>query len=305
LQQIADGAFDSALILLWGATILSTVKPKPAAPNDFREHPNYMNTGRQNLGPISNDQMNHHGSMAWTGWADRIPNQRWEVYRSVIERAKQHKIPFALGGGFATATHTGRFRDTKDMDLYTLEQHGPEFKSIIEGAGLHDIYDELPYPRDVLYRATNGETIVEIIWKMHNRHASVDRPWLTGWGEIEARGARFFVAPPEEMMWAKLYVFHRDRCDWTDVLNYVYFCGPGLDWKHLLGRLGPDAQLLSGLLGLFSWLSPTRAAALPEWLWEQCGVRRPDANLASRSEQSRAMLLESTDWFGVQRAAAP
>lgn len=73
--------------------------------------------------------MNKHGSVAWTSWADRIPDQRWEIYRRIIERAKQQNIPFALGGGFATGTHTGRFRVTKDMDLYTLEQHGPEFKS--------------------------------------------------------------------------------------------------------------------------------------------------------------------------------
>jgi hypothetical protein len=190
------------------------------------------------------------------------------------------------------------------MDFYTREEHAPEFKTIIEAAGLHDIYDELPYPRDVLYRATNGETIVEIIWKMHNRYAEVDQHWLEGWGEIEARGVRFRVTPPEEMMWAKLYVFHRDRCDWTDVLNYVYFCGWGLDWQHLLDRLGPDVRLLGGLLCLFSWLSPSRAAELPEWLWERCGVRKPDADSASGLEQARARLLDTSNWLGPQRAAA-
>ena len=257
------------------------------------------------MSTFSPDSVTMHGSKAWTGWADLIPEQRWAIYRTVIEQATTRNLPFALGGAFATATHTGRWRDTKDMDLYTLPPHGEAFKRLIEGIGLHDIYEELPYPRDVLYRATDGDTIVEVIWRMHNRHADVDLPWLSGWGQIEVRGIRFFVAPPEEMMWAKLYVFHRDRCDWTDVLNYVYFCGPGLDWQHLLDRLGPNVPLLGGLLCVFGWLSPTRAAMLPEWLWDRCGVRRPAADSAGVSEQTRAALLGgNSEWFGVQRRAA-
>jgi hypothetical protein len=237
-----------------------------------------------------------HGSKCWTGWADQIPAERWSIYRGVIEAAKAHNIPFALGGAFATATHTGRWRDTNDMDLYTLPQYREQMQQLIEGLGLKDIYDQFPYPRDWTYRATNGETIVEVIWTMMNHRADVDLPWLNRWGEIEVRGIKIFVAPPEEMMWAKLYVLHRLRSDWPDVLNYIYVCGQGLDWQHLFDRLGQDFPLLGGALCVFSWLSPQRAAALPDWIWERFGVRRLVTPSPDETEQRRAALL-----WGAQR----
>lgn len=233
-----------------------------------------------------------HGSKCWAGWADRIPAERWEIYSSVMRAADDRKIPFALAGAFATATHTGRWRDTNDMDLYTLPEHRGAMQEIIESIDdLHDIYDEFPYHRDWTYRATNGKTIVEVIWTMQNHRADVDLPWLQRWGEIEARGVRFFVAPPEEMMWAKLFVLHRLRTDWPDVVHYINVCGPGLDWLHLYDRLGPDYPLLGGVLSVFSWLNPQRVTELPEWVWEKFGIRKPGFNGSSESEEQRWQLL--------------
>lgn len=232
-----------------------------------------------------------HGSKCWTGWADLIPDDRWSIYKSVLETAKARNIPYALAGAFATATHTGRWRDTNDMDLYTLPEHREEMRRLIEGLGLKDIYDQFPYHRDWTYRATNGSTIVEVIWTMRNHRADVDLAWLTRWGQIKIRGTEIFVAPPEEMMWAKLYVLHRLRSDWPDVFNYINVCGPGLDWQHLFERLGKDSPLLGGALCVFYWLNTPRAAALPEWVWEKFGVRRPTNFSADEPEELRAKLL--------------
>lgn len=232
-----------------------------------------------------------HGSKAWTGWADLIPPKRWAIYHKVLQSAKAQNIPFSLAGAFATATHTGRWRDTNDMDAYTLPEHHDAMRKVIEGAGLKDIYDQFPYKRDWTYRATDGDTIVEVIWKMRNDRADVDMHWIKGWGEIETRGIRMFVAPPEEMMWAKLYVLHRLRTDWPDVLKYIDSCGPGLDWQHLYDRLGADFPLLGGALCVFSWFNPQRAAALPEWVWDKFGARRPSSFSTDESEEARATLL--------------
>ena len=30
------------------------------------------------------------------------------------------------------------------------------------------------------------------------------------------------MLPPEELIWAKLYVLQRDRSDWPDILNLLY-----------------------------------------------------------------------------------
>jgi len=232
-----------------------------------------------------------HGSRCWTGWAELIANERWSVYRAVLLNAKARSIPFALAGAFATATHTGVWRDTNDMDLYVLPEHHEEMQRLAEGLGLRDIYDQFPYDRDWTYRATDGQTIVECMWRMKNHRADVDLGWLTGWGEIAIRGIRMFVTPPEEMMWAKLYVLHRLRSDWPDVLTYIYHCGRGLEWQHLFDRLGPDVPLMGGALSVFSWLSPNRAASFPEWIWGKFGLLHPVAQAAGEPEQVRAAFL--------------
>jgi hypothetical protein len=114
-----------------------------------------------------------HGSKAWAGWAELVPPERWNIYRSVIEQANARAIPFALAGAFATATHAGVWRDTNDLDLYTLPENGREMRRLLEGTGLKDIYEQFPYDREWTYRATDGQTIIEVIWRMQNRRADV------------------------------------------------------------------------------------------------------------------------------------
>src|SRR5437867_2007974 len=144
------------------------------------------------------------GSHRWTGWADLIPTERWAVYQRVLEEATSRPMLFALGGGFATATHTGRWRETNDMDLYVLPRDRDLMVSIIEGTGLKDVQEELPYDRSWTYRAGDGKVIVETIWRMRNHRADVDEPWLERGPRVSVRGLDLRVAPPEEMMWAKL-----------------------------------------------------------------------------------------------------
>jgi len=105
------------------------------------------------------------------------------------------------------------------------------------------------------------------------------------------------------MMWAKLYVMMHDRSDLPDVLNYIYFCGGGLDWAHLVDRLGEDTPLLAAVLSVFSWLSPHRAALLPGWLWERLGLRTavsagPAGDNADNDVEHRAALFCTNAWFG-------
>src|SRR5438045_1798781 len=51
-------------------------------------------------------------------WSDAISRSEWAIYRSAMRAVREAGIPFMLGGGFAGATFTGRWRDTKDIDFY-------------------------------------------------------------------------------------------------------------------------------------------------------------------------------------------
>ena len=231
-------------------------------------------------------------------WESRIPEPEWQVYQRVIRGARQAGIPFAFGGAFATAVYTGELRNTKDFDFYIRPEDRGAMLEVVAQAGLRDHFERLPYDQSWIYRASDGEVIVDTIWAMANQRAVVDMAWLTRGPLVELRGEAMRAIPVEELIWCKLYVVQRERCDWGDVLNLIDAQAGRLDWDHLLHRMGEDAPLLSGVLALYAWLSPQRSEVIPESIWERLGIQRlgghpADAGLTT----TRARLLDARPWF--------
>lgn len=228
---------------------------------------------------------------------ERVSDEEWVLYQTVIRTVRSAGHRFALGGAFALATYTGQYRNTKDLDLFILPESRDAIVELLRRLGLHDYYDELPYDRGWISRAVRDGTIIDLIWSTANRRATVDDAWLTRGPEVEIRGERVRVMPGEELIWVKLYILHRDRCDWTDVFNLLYAAGPTLDWEHLLGRVGEDWRLLAGVLSVFAWMCPGRAASLPRWVWEQVSLPAPVQGSAPDVERRRVDLLDTRPWF--------
>jgi hypothetical protein len=229
-------------------------------------------------------------------WLKRLPPEQWSVYKTVMTRARQQGLEFAIGGGFATMTYTGQWRETKDIDLFVRERDKDETIRLLTDSGLKDYYEQEPYQRHWIYRSYKGDIIVDVIWAMANERAAVDEGWLRG-PEIEVDGERFRLVPAEETLWSKLFVLQRDRCDWPDGLSLIYTIGTDLNWRRLLERVGEDAPLLSALLTVFGWLCPDRAKQLPSWLWSELGARYPQGAANVEAESNRASLVDSRPWL--------
>lgn len=229
-------------------------------------------------------------------WASGISNREWSIYRQAIEAVRNSGVPFLLGGGFALATFVGRWRDTKDIDFYILPRHRQTVISALTKAGFSDYYSQLRYDRGWIYRSVKSKVIVDIIWSMANRRARVDELWFERSSAIEIRGEPLRVLPLEEFLWCKLYILQRDHCDWTDIFNLLYAAGPRIDWQHLIDRLEEDRALLRGMLSVYSWLCPKRAAQLPSNLWAQMQLPPPER---ARPKRNRIRLLDSRAWFAA------
>jgi hypothetical protein len=229
----------------------------------------------------------------------RIPAEQWAVYREVIRSARARGIPFAVGGAFGCAGYTGEWRNTKDLDFYILPGDREAMIAVLDAAGLGDLYDEQHYERHWIYRAHQGETIVDAIWAMANRRAEVDARWIEGGRDFDLQGEAVRLIAPEEMLWQKIYIVQRERCDWMDALNLVYAAGPEFDWDRLLERLGDDRPLLAALLAFFGWICPGRAARFPASLWERLSVPVPPPG--PEIDRSRVALVDSRPWFQTSR----
>ncbi len=208
---------------------------------------------------------------------------------------REREIPFAVGGGLAAMTYAAQWRDTKDLDIYSLSRDNQQIIQLLTSLGLDDYYEVQAYDRKWIYRSHRAGVIVDIIWAMANQRAQVDESWFEG-PEVEAGGERFRLLRPEEVLWSKLYVLQHDRCDWPDCLNVLYGIGPQLNWRRLLAELGPDRPLLGGLLSIFSWLAPARAQEFPAFIWKELQIT-PEAGLDAAAMPPRAQLLDTRPWF--------
>ncbi len=238
-----------------------------------------------------------------TRWSELVPEPEWRTYQEVIEEVHRHKVPFALGGAFAVASYTGAWRNTKDLDLYVLPQYREKMVDILTGLGLTDIFERAPYDRWWIYRSSRGDTVVDVIWAMANHRAQIDELWMSG-PELEIRGSRVKILPVEAMLWDKLYIMQRERCDWPDVLNLLYSAGDSVDWEYLLFRIGEDTPLMAGVLSVFRWLAPGRARELPPWIWERVGLPPALDGMPPPIEKRRVDLLDRRPWFGPDRVSA-
>lgn len=235
-----------------------------------------------------------------------IPDEQWSVYREVIAQARERGIRFALGGGLAVSVYTGHWRASKDIDIYVLPQDRQTMIDITRRIGLADMHDQRPYDRTWIYRSSLNDVIVDVMWAMANHRAPVDESWLLCGAELHVNGEHLRVLPVEEMIWDKLYVLQRDRCDWPEALKLLYAAGPTLDWQHLFERVGDDIPLLAGALAVFRWICPGRSLSLPGWIWERVRMLppsdvRPEA--LPDTDRSRVDLLDRRKWFAATEPA--
>jgi hypothetical protein len=231
-------------------------------------------------------------------WANAISEPEWEIYRDAINVLRSTGAPFLLGGGFALATFTGRWRDTKDIDFYIHPEDRDKVVQALTKAGFSDYYPKRAYDRKWIYRSVRAGVIVDVIWAMANQRAQVDEEWFARATSVDVRGEPLQVLPMEEFLWCKLYIMQRDHCDWTDIFNLVYANGERIDWTHVIDRLEEDAPLLRAMLEIFAWLCPKKASRLPAWLWKRLDMADPTTRQLP-AKRDHIPLLDSRAWFAA------
>jgi len=230
-------------------------------------------------------------------WAASITSHEWYIYTSAIEAMRAAGVRFLLGGGFALAAYTGRWRDTKDIDFYIMPEARQAAVACLSKAGFADYYSRVAYDRKWIHRNVRSDMIVDLIWAMANQRTRVDSLWFERAQTVSIRGRQLGVIPIEEMLWCKLYIMQRDHCDWTDIFNLLYARGKQIDWTHLLHRLDGDLPLLKAMLGVYGWLCPAESRRLP--IWRRLGMPLPE-NAPSFISRERMSLLDSRAWFAAR-----
>lgn len=226
---------------------------------------------------------------------------QWEVCAPIIKAARDENLGFAMGGGLTFSAYSGNLRNTKDMDFFVMPRDHERFLAIMAEHGFEE-YQEVPYDPTWSYRGHKDGFIVDLLWRMLNNRTIVDEEWVTRGWEVTIKGVSFRLISPEELLWSKLYIIRRERCDWPDILGLMHAQASEMDWDYLLARLGADAPVLGSVMALFRWLCPTQAAALAPAMWERVGLSPISVPGCQHPDPERLALFQAEDWFPRREA---
>ena len=230
-------------------------------------------------------------------WGTLVPAGQWDVFSRGVTALEGNGIPYLVHGAFALGIYTGRWRNTKDVDVVVRPADHERAIAALRKVGFEDYFERENYDRSWIFRGWKEDVIFDIIWALPNHRVAIDEGWFERARPFWLRGRLLAAVPAEELIRVKLYVFQRERCDWVDVLNVIAGAIEDIDWRWLVERMGRDVPLLHAALAVFNWMSPNRASALPGWLREQFALPFTDVDDAADAEVRRARLFDSRPWF--------
>jgi hypothetical protein len=194
-----------------------------------------------------------------------IPDVERAVYKRALEALGSAGVPFVVAGAYAIYEHTGIYRKTKDLDLFFEPSSVVPAARALRDAGFVTRLEEPHW----LAKATDGDHFIDMIYGMGNGVALIDAEWIrhSRPGILAATPVR--IAPPEELIWHRLFISERHRHDMSDILHLILCLGDTFDWERLVGRVGAHWPLLLAQVLTFSYVYPGYRSNVPAWVYEQ------------------------------------
>lgn len=218
-----------------------------------------------------------------------IPDDERAVYKRALEALTSANVAFVVAGAYAIYEHTGIYRKTKDLDLFFEPAAVVPAARALREAGFVTRLEDPHW----LAKATSGDYFVDLIYGMGNGVALIDSDWIrhSRQGMLAATPVR--IAPPEELLWHRLFISERHRHDMADILHLILCLGDTFDWERLVARVGTHWPLLLGQLLAFSYVYPGYRANVPAWVYERLidRAREEIGNEAEDADLTRGPLI--------------
>jgi hypothetical protein len=191
-----------------------------------------------------------------------IPDDERAIYRRALEALNAAAVPYVVAGAYAIYEHTGIYRKTKDLDLFFEPPSVIPAARALREAGFVTRLEDAHW----LAKATAGDHFVDLIYGMGNGIAFIDEGWIrhSRPGILAATPVR--IAPPEELIWHRLFISERHRHDMSDIVHLFLTFGDTLDWERLVTRVGENWPLLLSQILMFSYVYPGYRSNIPEWV---------------------------------------
>ncbi len=189
-----------------------------------------------------------------------IPERERSVYRSALRTLNAAGVRCVVSGLYAIYEYTGIYRQTKDLDLFFVPDDVVPAARALKQAGFTVQMEQAHW----LAKAWKEGVLVDLIYGMGNGLAFIDEDWYrySRAGILAAEPVR--VAPPEELIWHRLFVSERHRWDMADIAHLILSRGDELEWDRLLRRVGDFWRLLLAQLLTFDFVYPGHRSRIPD-----------------------------------------
>ena len=198
-----------------------------------------------------------------------IPESEREIYKRALRALNSAGVPYVVAGMYAVFEHTGIYRQSKDLDVFVEPIHVIGAMRTLKEAGFRACLTQGHW----LAKALDGDHFVDVIFGMGNGLALIDQDWYRFSRPAILAATPVRIAPPEELLWHRLFINERHRHDMADIAHLLLTVGASLNWKRLLAKVGEHWPLLLAQLVVFSYVYPESSGAVPRWVMEDLLAR--------------------------------
>jgi hypothetical protein len=222
------------------------------------------------------------------------------LFREVLVLMNEKHVPYVVSGAFALQTHTGIWRDTKDLDLFLPAEEVPRALQYLDDAGFATEVTDPVW----LAKAWRNEYFVDFITGMSNAVITVDRSWIERGAPAMVAGVPSRVLAAEELIVSKLFVSFRERFDGADIVHLIHGTRGRLDWRRMLDLVDDHWEILLWVMVLYEYIYPACSDFIPRPVWDEL-LRRlqrrldhPDHSAAFRGSliDERMFAIDIHEW---------
>jgi Nucleotidyl transferase of unknown function (DUF2204) len=181
------------------------------------------------------------------------------VYAEGLRALVEAQVPFLVGGGWALFHYLGRWRTTKDIDIFVKPEQVDVVLSALARAGFRT---ELTDPA-WLGKAFRDGALIDVIFCSYNGLFPVDDSWLDNGRPANVLGVEVNVVGPEEIIVSKSFVAARDRFDGADVSWLIRATASTLDWGRIERLMRDHWEVLLWQLLHFLYVFPAGRSLVP------------------------------------------
>jgi hypothetical protein len=191
------------------------------------------------------------------------------VYAEGMRALLRARVPFLVGGGWALFHYLGRWRNTKDIDVFVRPEDVDRVLVALDRSGFRTELTDSAW----LAKAWRHGALIDIIFCSYNGLFPVDDSWFENARAAEVLGVDVQVVGPEEIIVSKSFVAARDRFDGGDVSWLIRATAAQLDWNRLEERMRDHWQVLLWQLLHFLYVFPGGRSLVPRALLDRLLAR--------------------------------